>query len=814
VNQEHQNTNRDFIQEFFENFDIKFLLYVAKKSLVFIVLLLVLSIFIPYLYLRYTTPIFETTAALIKKKENTNVLLEGKETELLKPNEEDKINRDIQIIKSDFLVTRLMDSLNLRVQYYKKGRMFYKRFEVNVRDYFEVAESSAIYNKALINSEIEIEFHDKNSYDLLYTLGGRTIKVKDLKTDKLYFNEDLKIKITKVNPKIEGDYIIVFNSDEHIRNYMLTQIQVTNANSNIFFSIKSANPNQSKFLLQKLINGFLIQDQNENAERLENSIRYIKDYLDTVKDQVKISQTEKLNYVKSNRMYEPTLQLESSLEEIEAYKKIIEDQEVKLNLLERIKREVNSHALHSLETIQQGEDKDLLLLIKERNKLLIDYKPTHPTIALLDKQIQDKVRIAQNAINHQIDESNQKLSIFRSRQHHAFSSVSDLPEKTMELSKIQKELDIKEKYVFDLIEKQIQYLIMKSSIGADYLLIQPPTTKEEQIYPRKGLAYTAGFIVFLFSSILIILTRYIRFDKVISINEIKRKTHVPILGYVPFVPEATDKEMLKKNSPISRLVVLSHFKSRVSEVFKKMRASMKYTSAGDYKTICSTSTIPGEGKTFILINLAAVHALLDKKVLIIDLDLRKPRISKSFKIPNSKGMSNLLTDKSILLDDCIQKGIDIENLDVITSGPIPPNPSELITSSRFEEILNELKTRYDYIFIDTPPIGLVNESIEIVNKVDISLYLVKMNHSHKDFVQMLNETDKLKKNTNLFLIVNHYGDGPSSYVNSSYGYGYGYGYGATYGDTESDAYGYYTDSTILKKPELVKRIFNYFDWKL
>jgi capsular exopolysaccharide synthesis family protein len=242
-----------------------------------------------------------------------------------------------------------------------------------------------------------------------------------------------------------------------------------------------------------------------------------------------------------------------------------------------------------------------------------------------------------------------------------------------------------------------------------------------------------------------------------------------------------------------------------------MRASMKYTSAGEYKTICSTSTTPGEGKTFILINLAAVHALLDKKVLIVDLDLRKPRISKSFKISNSIGMSNLLTDKNVSIDDCIQKGIDIDNLDVITSGPIPPNPSELITSSRFDEILNQLKERYDYIFIDTPPIGLVNESIEIVNKVDISLYLVKMNHSHKDFLQMLNETDKLKKNSNLFLIVNHFGDGPSSYVNTSYGYGYGYG---SYRDKDFKDAGYYTDKIELEKPKLIQRILKYLDWKL
>jgi len=167
-----------------------------------------------------------------------------------------------------------------------------------------------------------------------------------------------------------------------------------------------------------------------------------------------------------------------------------------------------------------------------------------------------------------------------------------------------------------------------------------------------------------------------------------------------------------------------------------------------------------------------------------------------------------LTDDSIKIEDCIHRSVGIENLDIITSGPIPPNPSELISSNRFDDLLSELKKSYDYIFIDTPPIGLVNESIEIVHKVDIPLYLVKLNYSYKDFINVLNETDKLKKNSNLFLIVNHYGEGPSRYINASYGHGYGYG--KNYASYD----GYYTDMEEVKKSSIFKRILQFIDWKL
>jgi capsular exopolysaccharide synthesis family protein len=807
------NLKKDIIQEFFENFDLKLFLYVFKRSFIFISILLILSLLIPFIYLRYSTPIFETTSTLIKKKEVNNSLLNGKETEFLKSNDEDKINRDIQVIKSDLLINKLLDSLDLKIQYFKKGRMFYKRSELASGSSLKIGDDYSILNKSLYNQEINLDFKDKNSFNISYKLNGKSNNIKGLKTNKTYKNDDIKFSINVIDNNIEGEYIVVFNSDESIRNYIISQINVSNASPNIYFSIKSANSGKSEYILNKLISGFLTLDQFENAERIENSILYIKSYLDTINNQVKVSQDEKMNYVRSNNAYDPGAQLSSTISEMENYKKEAELIEFKISALERVKKEVSSNASHSQESLSLKEDKDLMILIAERNKLLIDYKPNHPTIAILDRQIKDRILTIQRGLSQEINDAQQRLNVYRTRKGQAMSSITRLPEKGMELTKIQKELDIKEKFVFDLIEKQIQYLILKSSIGPDYLLIQPPKTKEEQIYPRRGLAYFIGLLAFIIISFSIVIFRYLRFDKVVSIDEIKRKTHVPILGYVPFVPEAIDPDTLKKNAPESRLVVLSNFKSRVSEVFKKMRASMKYTSAGEYKTICSTSTTPGEGKTFILINLAAVHALLDKKVLIVDLDLRKPRISKSFKISNSIGMSNLLTDKNVSIDDCIQKGIDIDNLDVITSGPIPPNPSELITSSRFDEILTQLKERYDYIFIDTPPIGLVNESIEIVNKVDISLYLVKMNHSHKDFLQMLNETDKLKKNSNLFLIVNHFGDGPSSYVNTSYGYGYGYGYGS-YRDKDFMDDGYYTDKIELEKPKLIQRILKYLDWKL
>jgi capsular exopolysaccharide synthesis family protein len=566
------------------------------------------------------------------------------------------------------------------------------------------------------------------------------------------------------------------------------------------------------------MNGFLREDEKENSEKVENSLTYIRRYIDTLNAQLRISQVEKTNYSVQNNVYAPTEQLTAALEEIRQSKLKIDEANDKIYALENLQKSIqnNSNIQFNLEG-NVLSDNELEKMIREKNKLIHDYNASHPFIKELNKNIaertQSSMQKSKNSIHNEMILYQRKLAEIRSAQSEAKNDLRNLPEKDMEYNKIQKEVEIKEKYVLELLDKQIQYLIFKSSISSDYLVIQQPKTKPEVVSPNKTILYSSGILSFLLLCFLIFFYRYLSFDKIVSLAELKRKTNVPILGYIPFVSEAL-LEQVSKNAPESRLVVLKNSKSRNAEVFKKMRASLKYTSKGEYKVIASTSTISGEGKTFVLINLAAVHALLDKKVIIIDLDLRKPRISKSFKLDNTLGMSNLLSSSDANLDDHIKKGVILDNLDVITSGPVPPNPSELITSDRFDEILTELKTKYDYIFIDTPPVGLVNESIEIINKADIPLYLVRFNYSRKDFLNTLNETANLKKGNPIYIVINHFGDGASSYVNYDYGgYSSYYGYGANYGYHKKHE-GYYTEDSKMKTPSIFELIINFFDWKL
>lgn len=810
--------NQDVIQEFFENFDIKLALYILKKTKTFILIIGLICFIIPFLKIRYSTPIYETTASLIKKKEVKNEILGDKGTEAFRSNDEEKIGRDIQIVKSDYLLEKIFDSLGLNITYYRLGRFKINKFEFLPSANFKIKDDYDIHNKALLNTPIYIDFKDKQTFDVEYTKEGKNVLIKNNKLNHRFKSPDMSFYIESQSPELNS-YQVVFNGREQVKSLIVNNVTVANSSPNILFNVKSANPAKSEQILSKVIKGFLEADLTENSEKVESALKYIEDHIDTLNRELRSSQMEKTNYSIANNIYAPSSQLSSAITEINQYKLKIEEANEKIYGLERIKNSVLNNEKIPFKLDENSESVDELgKLIVEKNKLLFDYNPTHPLIVHLNKEIAEKlnerVSITKASIQNEIALYQRKLNEVRTMQSEAKVELTNLPRKDMEYSKIEKEVHIKEKYVLDLFEKQIQYLIFRSSIGSDYLIIQPPKTNLEAISPKKSVLYGSGIISFLIFSFFILIIRYLYFDKIVSVDEVKRKTHVPILGYIPFIPEGqiqSNKDA--KGAPESRLVIKNP-KSSTSEVFKKMRASMKYTSGGDYKVIASTSTVSGEGKTFVLINLAGVHALLDKKVIILDLDLRKPRISKSFKLDNTHGMSNLLSNKDSV-DSYIQKNIVLPNLDVITSGPIPPNPSELIVSERFTEILDELKEIYDYIFIDTPPVGLVNESIELINKADISLYLVRFNYSKKEFFNTINDIAKLKKGRPFYLVINHFGEGASSYLNYNYGgysnsYGYSYG-GKSYLENHS---GYYTNDEKQADPTILEHFIKFFDWTL
>ncbi|HAT65452.1 MAG TPA: sugar transporter, partial [Flavobacteriaceae bacterium] len=242
---------------------------------------------------------------------------------------------------------------------------------------------------------------------------------------------------------------------------------------------------------------------------------------------------------------------------------------------------------------------------------------------------------------------------------------------------------------------------------------------------------------------------------------IERLTKIPILG------------VIGKSRVESNLAVIEKPKSAISESFRAIRSSLQYIykkqGLQGAKTVLVTSSVSGEGKTFCSINIASVFALSEKRTVLVGLDLRKPKIFGDFNINNDIGVVNYLIEDATE-EDIIQKTM-IDTLDVITSGPIPPNPSELLMTERMAELIASLKGKYDYVVLDSPPLGLVADSLELIKYADATIYMVRQNHTKRGMFALINDKYKSGEVKNISLVFNFF-EGKAKY-----GYGYGYGYG-------------------------------------
>jgi len=254
------------------------------------------------------------------------------------------------------------------------------------------------------------------------------------------------------------------------------------------------------------------------------------------------------------------------------------------------------------------------------------------------------------------------------------------------------------------------------------------------------------------------------------------------------------------NGTDSNLAVFAKPKSGVSESFRALRSNIQFlftrSTKDKCKTIIVTSSVSGEGKTFVSMNMATVFALGGKRTILVGLDLRKPKIYEDFEISNKKGVVNYLIGEENIA--AIIKKTKIPNLDVIIAGPVPPNPSELLIGSATEELLAYLKENYDYIILDTPPIGLVSDALELLKYADSMLYIVRQDYTQKGMLKMINEKYIKEEITNVSIVLN---DFTMKLRYGGYGNGYGYGYG--YGKY---ALGYGVDDDKSSK-SFVKNIF-------
>jgi tyrosine-protein kinase Etk/Wzc len=414
------------------------------------------------------------------------------------------------------------------------------------------------------------------------------------------------------------------------------------------------------------------------------------------------------------------------IKDLEAQRAILK---VQLIAIDQLKDQITTEKEISLNLNLEGPIDPLLgglitnldNLLVEKNSLLKTYNNNSQTIADINKDILQIKNAALDNINASSSRINKNIKYIDDQAAIVNQKISTLPAAERDMISLQRDFEINDKVYSFLSEKRLDAQISRSAILPGATIIEPAQVNMGPVSPDEHTIHRTAFIAGLAIGLgLIILIRILNpyiYDK----ETVESLTTIPIIGVIRKFPEVIDEDN-------TQILAISRPKSIFAESVRSVRTNLSFISSEkESKIICITSEVAGEGKSFIAVNLSSTLSLIDKKIILIAADLRRSRLHKTFHMPNDRGLSNYLANQCST-DDVIRH-TGQENLDIILSGPVPPNPSELLHTNRMKVLIEDLKKRYDIIMIDTAPIGLVSDAIPLIRMSDINIFVIRSGKS-------------------------------------------------------------------------------------
>jgi capsular exopolysaccharide synthesis family protein len=752
------------------------LLLVARTYWYVVVLLVTFGLGAAYVYNRYSQPIYESFSVIkLDVKENANSLgIQSSATEI-GPN----LSGEIELIQSKLIHEQALNLLNLNISYYSEGN-------INAKELYNSSPFRVSYevkNQSVFDQKIKLKVKNSKEFVISFKIGDNEFE-EIYNFGQAIENNFFKIVVfkNKYSNLNEGNFSFKINSPDALYNFISSNLVVQIINPSAYtlsISFKDHNGEKAKDIIKAVDSVYLVESLKRKYQAQEQTIKFLNDQLDVTERNLSEYETKLENFTRINKTTNIGGEVAKVLAHGETLKEELAKAKIQMSVLDQLKGLMlnNENIKQHLPTLSALPDPQITngivtlnKLQQDKEKLLATSKST--TFAAKNKAIE--IENVKNALLELILQ-NKKLLYgniveFNNKIIEEENTFYKLPSKETELTKLKRFYGLYEKFYLMLIDRKAEYGMTKAGAVPEFIVLSQPMISKLPISPKKLTAYLFGGGGALLLGIFFIFFKYMGHNTISNVGELEKSTIAPVLGFVP---------VFDKNMDVSRLVVDKNPKSPVIEALRSIRTNLEFLSSDKSRKLISvTSTISGEGKTFVAINLGGVIAFSGTKVCIIDMDMRKPKIHVGFGVDNDKGMSTVLIGKH-RVEDCIHRST-IDTLDFITSGPTPPNPSELILKPEFDETMNYLKSRYDLIIIDTPPVGLVTDGILVMRKVDFPIYVVRADYSKKGFEKNINKLVRQHGFKNLSVILNAFNNMLGSY---GYGYQYGYGYG----------YGYYSE---------------------
>ncbi len=765
-------------QDILNSFDPEKFLYLLKQKWWLLLVFFGVCLGVSYLIVRYTKPVYESKSILrLQFESEASSLGLGTNIEALELNE---ISGEIELLKSNLFFSKVVDVIGMDVSYY-----YYGEFLVDERyrnSPFAVAFK--IKNSAFYDKPIDVTLKSDQVFELSYDYNGEVVKA-DYRFGEAINNDHFNFLIEKTDyfksDDVLGRYYFTINSREALINYLQQNVTVRPENLNaktILISLQDFNKYKARDFVVAIDTLYLGYTKETKNTVLEQKINFLDNQISSTEEKLEAFEDYFESFIIENR----TTNLESDLSKTINLLNVLDSQ--RFNIRARlVDIEVLENQLLSDEPVIVSP----LLLTQmpsmiadalngylevqgEKQEKLESYNENTFVIGRLDNRLRIQRKSLLDLVTEYKETLNSQLTELQIRKNKLEGNFVELPTMGTEYNKNQRLYSLQEDFLLSLRQSKMELEITKAGTVPKSVILSPASLESSPIKPQPLLIMGVGATLGIVLSIGFLLISYLAHNKLTSLKELERLTDVPIIGSVPFYS--------KKKMDDSKLIINADSKSSISESLRTIRTNMEFLQGtNSQKVVTITSTISGEGKTFVAVNIAAIVALSKNKVCVVDMDMRKPKVHLAFDSENGDhGMSTLLIGKS-KLEDCIRES-SIKNLNYIVAGPIPPNPSELILNGKYEKLLGELKKKYDLIILDTPPIGLVTDAVQSMKKSDLQMYIMRADYSNRSFIKSLENLKKVNRFSNLTIVFNSM---------KSNGRGYGYGYGAGY------AHGYYED---------------------
>jgi len=756
-----------------DDFDFKKILNRFFQYWKLYILSVVVLVFLGLMFIRYSTPLYQVTSQVLVQDGQSSTTSSFLSSDMISDfngmfDLQSNVNNELAILQTKDLLEKVINEMRLNITYYTKG---------DIKDVEQYHKSPFLATYTPLGDTIP-----SVKFQLTFPNSGKDNKFV-LTTDDTSFTanfyDTIKIAQGKLvispsgQPFQSNAYLLGLNSVDAVIGDIKDNlaIELTDKDNSVISLTYNTNiPRKGEDLLKNLIDAYINRNLNEKNQMSDSTIQFINGRIAIVSKELGGIEENIQHFKQENKIADITEQSKVLIGNTSTYYSKLNEVEVQLDVVKTMlnfmkEQENNSRPVPYLLTADPAFltlSQQYNSLLVQKTQMLLSAKETNPAVQNVDIQINN----LRNDILKSLQNQQKALEISRDsiQKENAIigNLVHEVPAQERTYVDMSRERDVKQALYLYLLQKKEETAITKASNISNAAIIERPRTNVLPYFPNKILILAASLLLGVILPTTGIIIKYLFNNRILTRDDITEATDAPIIAEIGH----SDKQGLLSMQSEGRTVIAEHFR-----VF---RTNMDFLTGQNKTTrILITSSMTGEGKSFIASNLSMLYAYSGKRVLLMELDLRKPKLSAMFNVTNDIGFSNYIISNRPHYE-FIKQAPGIENLYIMSSGPIPPNPAELLLSEKMNSLFSELNKEFDIIIVDSPPIGAVTDAQILSKHTNINLYVIRQHYSFKHNLEIVNELTDNNRIPHLYLVVNDVKKGTSY----RYGYGYGgYGYG-------------------------------------